>query len=120
MRKQNAIDQNERMRNWFKTRTGLKSDLLWDHMQEIDRLLGERANVRVDEQVSQSGDDVEERGGSKNGRTVCVSTGLAKTLHAQLKGQIDKNGLHPNKLKYECQAWTTFKELSFYLNIEVG
>jgi len=50
--------------------------------------------------------------------TVCIPISLAKTLHAQLKGLIDKENLHPNKLKYECQAWATFKELSFYLGIE--
>ena len=34
-----AIEQNNRMREWFKSRTGLDSTLLSEHMTEVDRLL---------------------------------------------------------------------------------
>jgi len=34
-----AIEQNNRMRKWFKSRSGLDSTLLFEHMVEIDRLL---------------------------------------------------------------------------------
>ena len=40
MKENQAIDQNFRMREWFKQRTGLDTDFLNDHMEEIDRLLG--------------------------------------------------------------------------------
>ena len=39
-----AAHQNERMRDWFKKRTGLDSDLLIEHMKEIDRILNTRAD----------------------------------------------------------------------------
>lgn len=37
---QRIEDQNTRMREWFKKRTGLESEVLADHMREVDRLLG--------------------------------------------------------------------------------
>lgn len=35
-----ANEQNERMRDWFRQRSGLEDVLLSVHMKEIDRLLG--------------------------------------------------------------------------------
>ena len=40
--------QNERMRSWFKSRTGLKTDMLSSHMKKIDKMLGEQ-NPSADE-----------------------------------------------------------------------
>jgi len=45
--------QNERMRLWFKNRTGLKTNMLSSHMKKIDKMLGEQnpsANAGYQEQ----------------------------------------------------------------------
>jgi len=39
MDEKRASEQNERMRIWFKKRTKINSELLIDHMNEIDRML---------------------------------------------------------------------------------
>lgn len=36
----NSRQQNKRLRKWFKSRTGLQTELLSEHMAEIDRLIG--------------------------------------------------------------------------------
>lgn len=40
MDRDRANEQNLRMREWFRDRTGLETNLLSVHMAEIDRLIG--------------------------------------------------------------------------------